>query len=129
MKEDIPGIIGGLKNALERGSDLEKAKSTFINAGYDAGDVEEAAKALMPFDLKKQIKVSQPLIPTTAIQKMEKPANIEKLAEKPLPVIPKPEMAEKPKKKGKLIRNILIGVAVVILLLIILLILSMLKAI
>ena len=36
-------ILGGLKNAVERGYPLEAAKQSFINAGYNAHEVEEAA--------------------------------------------------------------------------------------
>jgi len=37
-------IIHGLKNAIERGSSLNAAKQSFINAGYDPREVEEAAR-------------------------------------------------------------------------------------
>jgi cobalamin biosynthesis Mg chelatase CobN len=43
VKEDI---VGGLKNAIERGENLEQAKQTFINAGYSADEVEQAAASL-----------------------------------------------------------------------------------
>ncbi len=43
MREDI---IAGLKNALERGSTLEKAVESFINAGYSPAEVKEAAQSL-----------------------------------------------------------------------------------
>lgn len=36
-------IIGGLKNALEKGYSLEQAKISFINAGYNPRDVEDSA--------------------------------------------------------------------------------------
>ena len=45
MRQDI---YGGLKNALERGSSLEQAIQTFINAGYNSHEVKEAANALSP---------------------------------------------------------------------------------
>lgn len=41
-KEDI--LIGGLKNALERGETIEKAKQSFINAGYKPEEVTAAAQ-------------------------------------------------------------------------------------
>ncbi|MEK6898483.1 MAG: hypothetical protein AABW79_00105 [Nanoarchaeota archaeon] len=40
MREDI---LGGLKNALERGSSLEEAIRSFTNAGYIEKEVREAA--------------------------------------------------------------------------------------
>ena len=36
-------IIGGLKNAVERGESIDKAVQSFINAGYNANEVREAA--------------------------------------------------------------------------------------
>ena len=43
MKEEI---IGGLKNALERGAPLEKAINSFIAAGYNPDEVRAAATEL-----------------------------------------------------------------------------------
>ena len=37
-------IIGGLRNALERGADLQSAKQSFINAGYSSSEVESAVQ-------------------------------------------------------------------------------------
>lgn len=39
-------ILGGLKNALERGQSLDSAVQTFINAGYNPKLVQEAATEL-----------------------------------------------------------------------------------
>ncbi|MBX4196831.1 hypothetical protein KW805_04550 [Candidatus Pacearchaeota archaeon] len=39
-------ILAGLKNAMERGSSVDDAVNSFINAGYNAMEVREAAKAL-----------------------------------------------------------------------------------
>ena len=39
-------IIAGLKNAVERGSTLEQAKQSFLNAGYSEQDVEDSARSL-----------------------------------------------------------------------------------
>ncbi|MEK6889322.1 MAG: hypothetical protein AABW80_04415 [Nanoarchaeota archaeon] len=36
-------ILTALKNAIEHGENLEKAARSFINAGYNASDVREAA--------------------------------------------------------------------------------------
>lgn len=43
MRQDI---YGGLKNAVEKGDDLELAVRSFINAGYLETEVREAAQAL-----------------------------------------------------------------------------------
>lgn len=40
MREDI---VGGLRNALDRGETLEHAIQTFVNAGYNLTEVREAA--------------------------------------------------------------------------------------
>ncbi len=45
MKEEI---IGGLRNALDRGESIEKAMQSFINAGYSAAEVREAAGMINP---------------------------------------------------------------------------------
>lgn len=45
MKEEI---TGGLRNALERGETIEKAMQSFINAGYSASEVREAAAMINP---------------------------------------------------------------------------------
>ena len=43
MKEEI---ISGLKNATQRGTPIEIAMQSFINAGYSETDVKEAAESL-----------------------------------------------------------------------------------
>lgn len=45
MKEEI---IGGLRNALERGETIEKAMQSFMSAGYSAAEVREAAAVINP---------------------------------------------------------------------------------
>ena len=39
-------IVGGLKNALERGEDLTKAKKSFLNAGYKPEEIEAAVQKM-----------------------------------------------------------------------------------
>jgi hypothetical protein len=69
-------IIGGLKNAIERGQSLDKAVQTFINAGYNPRLVQEAATQLSSgvtqiinpspsSDLKSKFPIYQPVIQTT----------------------------------------------------------------
>ena len=43
MREDI---VAGLRNALERGASLEQAVQSFINAGYNPAEVQEASRGL-----------------------------------------------------------------------------------
>ena len=42
-------ITAGLKAAVEKGYSLEVAKRSFINAGYNAQDVEDSSKLLMGY--------------------------------------------------------------------------------
>ena len=41
-------IVAGIRNAIERGSSVEDAVQSFINAGYNPNEVEEAASAIAP---------------------------------------------------------------------------------
>ena len=43
MREDI---LGGLRNALERGQGIDEAIKSFTSAGYDAAEVQSAAEFL-----------------------------------------------------------------------------------
>ncbi len=43
MRDDI---IGGLKNAIERGESIENAIQSFISAGYPENEVRQAARGL-----------------------------------------------------------------------------------
>jgi len=107
-------IIGGLKNALERGESLDSAKITFINAGYKKEDVEEAAKQIDANATRKALKeVAKEETKNKKGNHLEN-AKVETVSlEKPLPTI-----NVKPKKKIKFITKFLIGLAVIIFLLI-----------
>lgn len=71
-------IVGGLRNALERGENLKVAGETFINAGYDKSDVKAAMKTVLkpakvkaredvkPFFVKKEKHKLRPLLKTKA---------------------------------------------------------------
>jgi len=69
MRKDI---YGGLKNALERGENLEQAVRSFINAGYPESEVRQTAQTLssgtqisqQPFAKKKQL----PPLPKNQLQ-------------------------------------------------------------
>lgn len=41
-------LIGGIRNALERGETVEQAMQTFLNAGYSPNEVREAAALVAP---------------------------------------------------------------------------------
>jgi len=46
LKAKQSELIGGIKNALERGETPQRAKQTFVNAGYSKEEVESAEKEL-----------------------------------------------------------------------------------
>jgi len=106
-KEDIEGIVGGLKNAIERGANLEKAKSTFLNAGYSQEDIDEAVR-LIPEEFKKSGKLEAPSAHLVPSLKQE--------TGKPLPEIPKPEIKQKKKHP---IQTMLLLIAIIIFILMI----------
>lgn len=55
-------IIGGLRNALERGEVLAKAKQSFINAGYTPEEVESAVRKTPADSLQTIPKVDQNIL-------------------------------------------------------------------
>tara|TARA_Y100000310_G_scaffold343792_1_gene453046 strand:- start:784 stop:1230 length:447 start_codon:yes stop_codon:yes gene_type:complete len=48
-------LVGGIKNALERGESMSKIKQSFINAGYKPGEVNAAVKRLSPQQISAPI--------------------------------------------------------------------------
>ena len=59
-------ISGGIKNALDRGEPLEKAKQTFVNSGYTPQEVQEAVKLMGP-QSARPLNPTQPATQTTAV--------------------------------------------------------------
>lgn len=55
-------ISGGIKNALNRGENLTKAKQSFINAGYTPQEVQAATRRIRskPLQETKPLNPSQP---------------------------------------------------------------------
>jgi hypothetical protein len=94
-------IVGGIKNALERGDSLRDAMMSFFNAGYDRKEIEEAAATLLhyPTTVKTETKTPAPEIKKVEpnIEPIPTPKVIQKVSsygeEKPKEIIP-------PKKKG-----------------------------
>lgn len=85
-------LVGGLKNALERGASLKRAMMTFFNAGYDKTEIEEAAAILLNYPVqKKEIKLSEPLELKEEIQFKESTKNISKR----IGSIPEPPVIQK----------------------------------
>ncbi len=54
-------LVGGLKNALERGETIEKAKQTFINAGYKPEEVAAAAQKVPATTSKVNVSEKVPI--------------------------------------------------------------------
>lgn len=112
MVQDRSGeLIGGLKNALERGENLEIAKKSFVNAGYKNEEVEKAAA-------KVNAAYSPAPQPQSAVQKPQpaSPPTVKKLPRKQYqdPAL-KLHFQEEVKKSSKKLRIILIITASLIL--------------
>lgn len=112
IREDI---LGGLKNAAERGESIENAKSSFVNAGYSSEDVEEAAKALSAKPtLEKLNKKAPKPSESTAFLPLPVPSPKNSDSEtKPLP-----KTVVKPKKKFGIIKKMAIGISVIMLIIV-----------
>jgi hypothetical protein len=70
--EDNQELAGGLRNALERGENIDKAKKSFISAGYKKTKVEtttEETPKIIP-----QVEKTTP-IPTGINPNQQKPAS------------------------------------------------------
>lgn len=61
MKEDI---IGGIKNALERGETIDKAIQTFVNAGYSPDEVRDAAAMISQGSLSVSLAMPEIKLPS-----------------------------------------------------------------
>ena len=117
--------LGGLKNALERGESLEKAKQTFITAGYVATDVEEAAAFLSKKEARlapspPAVPLPLPAAPAPMISAPPTAAAvpIPSVTAQPTSVPPLPAtMLPKKKKTGLLIAIIAVAVMIIALLL------------
>ena len=53
-------IIGGLRNALERGESLDRAMQSFINAGYSSNEVRAAANIFRQGTASEIISAAEP---------------------------------------------------------------------
>ena len=77
-------LVDGLRNAIERGNDLEKVKQSFISAGYHREQVEEAAEMI---SYGSSLDAPQENEPKPNLSKAVKPGKTEKL-EKTIPEQP-----------------------------------------
>jgi hypothetical protein len=64
-EKTVEELIGGLKNALERGDSLEKAARSFYNAGYIPEDITSATNSQSIKEFIKIVGPSQGSSPTT----------------------------------------------------------------
>jgi hypothetical protein len=70
-------LIGGLKNALERGETLSKAKQSFLNAGYSQVEIQLAVQK-MPVANQKIIKPLNPQLPVQPSPSVQTPQRFTK---------------------------------------------------
>jgi len=94
-------LIGGIRNALERGESLAKAKQTFINAGYQPREIATAVQKLPQGITPLTTPVS-----ATPITPVGKPGEI--LQASSLPTL-------QPKKKSKILTILIIIVLALVL--------------
>jgi hypothetical protein len=111
VREDL---VSSLRNAVERGESLEKAKISLTNAGYDPAEVEQAAAALAEEVEERLPIITERAIGPKAFTGKARPSNL--LEE------------EKPKKKADTLTIVLIAVFAVLLVAVgIILVLSFIK--
>ena len=97
-------LIGGLKNALERGEKIAKAKQTFINAGYNPKEVNMA--------IEKLPKITPIFVSQKDTLPPEKPGKSP--SGKPLPSSGAKVIVQ-PKKKSKILMIIIIVLSALVL--------------
>ena len=84
-EENVNELVGGIKNALDRGEDVNKAKQSFFNAGYTKKEIDEATAVL---GISEPVQAQKVLTPTSLpiVQK----TSIELNNSKPTSVVQKP---------------------------------------
>ncbi|MCU0642469.1 MAG: hypothetical protein MUF61_02735 [archaeon] len=85
QKEDI---IAGLKQALARGESKEEAVQSFVNAGYSAADINDAAATVLSSaqEKPKPLPQSTPVAnaaSTGSVQQLPKPTSLFSAPESP----------------------------------------------
>lgn len=98
MREDI---YGGLKNAMERGATLDQAIASFINSGYAAEEVREAARALNAgamYSTNPQSSAQKPTVPQqpTSFRPMPTRTQVQPLRVQPQPSQPTQSNSQSP---------------------------------
>ncbi len=93
-------ILAGMKNAVAKGSSVEQAAQSFINAGYNPSEVSEMASLLSSNSSQVQFK------------KLPEPVQVTE--QSGAPSSPESSGAEKPKQASKTMIIVLIIVALII---------------
>lgn len=118
-------ILEGIKQAVARGHNLEKVKQSFINAGFNAREVDEAAGELSELSYKKlqlqpqaeevyrkqQNQQINQFSPEKQLQQQAFPQNT---AQQPPKIKPLPQLQQQKPKKSKIKLIILIIVLIII---------------
>lgn len=99
----IEEILGGLKNAIERGESPQKAAATFINAGYSSEEVNGALKRFSGVSLKKENSLGVPSIKSTLSSLSNLDAPTPKSLGGGLQPLPRINVKNKSQSKSKLI--------------------------
>jgi len=77
------GLEGGLRNALDRGYSIEKAKQSFLNSGYKVQEIEKAAAKIAAGPRTQVVQPEETLSAKTPIKKFpEKPKTEKKISKK-----------------------------------------------
>src|SRR3989344_6181893 len=133
MTDLRPELVSGLKIAIERGESLQAAMQTFILAGYNPEEVQEAARNInMGVSNRIQIENIQTTTKTIELNKPEKEGFFSKLFKKKSTetqkevstnpyytqkIITRTDISEtKHKSKGRVILTIILILIVIILL-------------
>jgi len=98
-------LTGAIKNAMDRGENLQQAKKSLINSGYDVKEIEEAAKGLAPAETYYQ--------PTPQVQQLPQSRANPLNGENPLPVLP----TKKKKGAPKFVKYLIIFLGILVLVL------------
>ena len=121
-------IISGLKNATTRGESLEKATASFVNAGYNAPEVQQAAATLrsqgdlgvtgklhpahtnvQPVKIQEPPKEKKPGFFSKLFKKKQKPSQL--IQPKPKSITPQQKsllVNEKPKHPKSLLKIVIL---------------------
>ncbi len=103
-------LLGGLRNALEHGASLEKAIQSFISAGYNPQEVQEAAHGLTTGVSTLLSPVS--LVPKEAMQQVA--VNVVRQQQPQPPILPNiPETREHEDAEASRAKKILVALLIV----------------